>query len=177
MAEEEKKKKEKKEAKVVLERSYNIPLRKEFQKAARNAKTKKAVSAVRIFVTKHMKAKEVKIGRYLNLELWKHGIRNPPHHINVNCIKDEEGLVKVELVGAPKEEKKEEPKKKIVKKEEKKPEEKKEEAKEEKKEKAKEVEKEELKELKKEKPKVHAPKQIQKETMIPKQATAPMQKG
>ena len=178
MAEEKKKKKEKKEVKVVLERVYNIPLRKEFLKAPRYARTKRAVSAVKKFVLRHMKAKEIKIGQYLNLELWKHGIKNPPHHVKVNCIKDEEGLVKAELVGAPKEEKKE-PEKKVVKKEEKEkpePEKKIEEIKEvsetqrvsehaqkstisdKKKEEAKEIEKEEIKELKKEQPKVHAPK-------------------
>ncbi len=173
----EKKKKEKKEAKVVLERVYNIPLRKEFQKAPRNAKTKRAVSAIRSFVLKHMKAKNVKIGKYLNLELWKHGIRNPPHHIRVNCVKDEEGLVKAELLGAPKEEKKEEPKKKIIRKK-KEPEEKKvEEVKDEKKEEARKIEKEELKELKKEHIKTHIPKQAPKPTMVQKQPTAPMQKG
>src|SRR3989338_3843685 len=157
MAEEKKKKKEKKEVKVVLERVYNIPLRKEFLKAPRYARTKRAVSAVKKFVLRHMKAKEIKIGQYLNLELWKHGIKNPPHHVKVNCIKDEEGLVKAELVGAPKEEKKE-PEKKVVKKEEKEkpePEKKIEEIKEEKKEEAKEIEKEEIKELKKEQPKAH----------------------
>jgi len=160
MAEEKKKKKEKKEVKVVLERVYNIPLRKEFLKAPRYARTKRAVSAVKKFVLRHMKAKEIKIGQYLNLELWKHGIKNPPHHVKVNCIKDEEGLVKAELVGAPKEEKKE-PEKKVVKKEEKEkpePEKKIEEIKEEKKEEAKEIEKEEIKELKKEQPKAHTPK-------------------
>ena len=118
MAEEKKKKKEKKEVKIVLERVYNIPLRKEFLKAPRYARTKRAVSAVKHFVLRHMKAKEIKIGQYINLELWKNGIKNPPHHVKVNCIKDEEGLVKAELVGAPKEEKKE-PEKKVVKKEEK----------------------------------------------------------
>jgi len=175
MVEEKKKKKEKKEAKIVLERVYNIPLRKEFQKAPKNAKTKKAVSAVRKFVLKHMKTKNVKLGKYLNLELWKHGIRNPPHHIKVNCVKDETGLVKAEIVGAPKEEKKE-PKKKIVKKKE--PEEKKiEEVKDEKKEKAREIEKEELKEIRKEKPKVHAPKQAPQPKTVEQRPTAPMQKG
>ena len=173
MAKEEKKK-EKKEAKVVLERVYNIPLRREFQKAARNAKTRRAVSAVRIFVSKHMKAKTVKIGKYLNLELWKHGIRNPPHHIKVNCVKDEEGLVKAEIVGAPKEKPKEEPKKKMFGKK-KEPEEKKPE--DEKKEETRKIEKEELKDIKKEQPKVSAPKQAPKPKIVQRQPTAPMQKG
>src|SRR3989338_212949 len=97
------KKEDKKEKKVVLERVYNVPLRKKYQRAPRWKRTNRAVKALREFVLRHMKAAEVKIGKYANLELWKQGIRNPPHHIKVECKKDEEGIVKVELVGAPEE--------------------------------------------------------------------------
>jgi len=186
------KKEDKKEKKITLERVYNIPLRKKYQKAPRWKRTNRAVKAIREFALKHTKAKEVKIGKYLNLEMWKHGIRNPPHHIKVNCKKDEEGLVKVELVGAPEEKPKEEKKK--PKKEEGKKEEKEEETeikvkdalggedaekkdiKEDKAEKAKEIEKEEIKELKKE-PKTHAPKQPPMPKRVEQRPTAPMQKG
>src|SRR3989338_7336179 len=105
------KKDEKKEKKIVLERVYNVPLRKKSQRAPRWKRTNRSVSALREFVLKNMKAEEVKIGKYANLELWKHGIKNPPHHIKVNCKKDEEGIVRVELVGAPEEKPKEEKKK------------------------------------------------------------------
>jgi large subunit ribosomal protein L31e len=162
-------KKEEKEKKVILERVYNVPLRKTFQKAPRWKRTNRAVSCLRQFIKKHMKASNVKIGKYANLDLWKHGIKNPPHHIKVNCKKDEDGVVKVEIVGAPEEKAK--PKK------EKKPKEEikvkdalgvedaeKKEIKEEKQEKAKEILKEEIKELKTEHPKAHHP---------PKQAPAP----
>lgn len=172
-------KKKEKEAKKTLERTYNVPLRKEWLKSPRWKRTKKAVSALRAFAVKHMKSDNVKIGKYANLELWKHGIRNPPHHIKVNCIKYDDGKVIVELFGKPIEEKPKEEKKKVVKKEEKpktvaekkeeKIEEKVEEAKEEKAEKAKEIEKEEIKELKKEHPKIHAPKEIKKPTAILKE--------
>ncbi len=105
--------KKKEEPKIVLERTYNIPLRKEWLKVAKYRRAKKAVRAVREFLFKHMKAEDVKVGKYLNLELWKRGIKNPPHHIKVNATKDDKGLVKAELVGAPVEkvpEKKEKPK-------------------------------------------------------------------
>ena len=51
----------------------------------------------------------------LNNHLWKHGIKNPPHHVKVIAIKDKEGVVHAELFG----EKKAEPKvaKKVVKEE------------------------------------------------------------
>lgn len=82
-----------------LERTYNIPLRKEYLKVPNWRRTKKAVSAVRQFLQKHMKAEQVKLGKYLNEELWKHGIKNPPHHIKVITIKNEEGIVRAELFG------------------------------------------------------------------------------
>src|SRR3989338_5301574 len=107
------KKDEKKEKKSVLERVYNVPLRKKYLCAPNWKRTNRAVSALREFVKKHMKATEVKIGKYANLELWKHGIKNPPHHIKINCKKDEDGIVRVELVGAPEEKPKEEKKKRI----------------------------------------------------------------
>lgn len=166
------KKEDKKEKKTVLERAYNIPLRKKYQRAPRWKRTNRAVKAVRQFVMKHMKAKEVKIGKYLNLELWKHGAKNPPHHIRANCRKDEEDIVTAELVGAPEEKTKEEPKKKEKEEEveikvkealgaeDEKIEEfekKEKEIKKDKAEEAKEIEEEEIKELKKEHPKTHHP--------------------
>ena len=32
--------------------------------------------------------------------MWKHGIKNPPHHIKVNVTKDDSGLVQADLFGA-----------------------------------------------------------------------------
>lgn len=119
------------EAKIVLKRTYNVPLRKEFQKAPRYRRAKKAVIALKTFLRKHMKSDDVKIGKYLNKELWKHGIKNPPHHVQLEATKDDKGVVRAELVGAPKEGKKlEKPKKKEEKKEEEKTEKKTEEKKE-----------------------------------------------
>ena len=103
-------KKKKEDKKIVLERTYNIPLRREFLKAPKWNRAKKAVSAVKKFVSKHMKSDDVRLGKYLNLELWKHGIKNPPHHIKVECKKDDKGLTRVEIVGAPVEKPKEDKK-------------------------------------------------------------------
>jgi len=187
----ETKKDDKKKEKIVLERVYNVPLRRSYLKAPRWKRTNRAVRAIRAFVIRHMKASEVKIGKYLNLEMWKHGAKNPPHHIKVNCRKDEEGVVKVEILGAPEEKPKEPPKKKEKKEKEEveikvkdalsgkeeeieKLEEKEKEITEEKAEKAKEIEKEEIKELKKEHPKAHhPPKQAMKERTVEAHPTAP----
>ncbi len=94
-----------------IERTYTIPLRKEYSKVPRQKRTKKAVTAVKKFLQKHMKSEQVKLGKNLNEELWKHGIRNPPHHIKITTIKDEKGVVKAELFGHQIETKKKEEKK------------------------------------------------------------------
>jgi len=105
----------KKESTPVLERIYNVPLRKEYQKAPRWKRTEKAVVGLRQFLGKHMKSENVLLSTPLNNHLWKHGIKNPPHHVKVIAIKDKEGVVHAELFG----EKKAEPKvaKKVVKEE------------------------------------------------------------
>ena len=98
----------------MVERIYTINLRREFQKAPRYRKSSKSIRAIKEFVKKHMKTKEVSIGKYLNQEVWKNGPKNPPAKVNVKIIKEEEKAI-VELVGAPEEVKKEEPKKKGLK--------------------------------------------------------------
>ena len=159
-----------------LERTYNIPLRKGVLKTPKYRRAKKSIYVLKKFIEQHMKPVEIKIGKYLNLELWKHGIKNFPHHVKVTCIKDEKGIVSVEIFGAPiekkdaKKESKDGKEKQDEKKAEKKPEAKPEskETKEindgkspaqkeqkTKEETAKEVLKEEIKELQKEKPNVH----------------------
>jgi large subunit ribosomal protein L31e len=87
------------------ERVYIIPLRKRWLKVVKYQRGKKAVKAVREFIAKHMKNDNVKIGKYLNEELWERGIRKPPHKIKVRTWKEDD-FVKVELVDAPIEEKK-----------------------------------------------------------------------
>ena len=104
-----------------LERTYNVPLRKEFLKVPKYKRAKKAVKALKQFLVKHMKSDNVRIGKYLNDEIWKHGIKNTPHHVKVNAVKDKDDLVTAELVGAPVEKKEEEGKKEETKKVEEKP--------------------------------------------------------
>ena len=105
-----------------LERIYTIPLRREFNKVPNYRRTRKAVIAVRKFLQKHMKCDDVRIGKYLNLELWKHGKKNPPPRIKVKAIKDKEKIkdkeieiVRVELPNIPieKMKRKEEKRKKL----------------------------------------------------------------
>ena len=83
-----------------LKRVYNVPLRKEWSKAPRWNKAKKAASALRAFAAKHMKVEftNVKLGRHVNMKLWSRGIRHPPHHVKVEIIKNDD-RVTVELKG------------------------------------------------------------------------------
>ncbi|HLC62345.1 MAG TPA: 50S ribosomal protein L31e [Candidatus Nanoarchaeia archaeon] len=169
--------------KIVLERNYNIPLRIATLKSPFHKKAKKAISTVKIFISKHMKTKEVKIGQFLNLKIWEHGMRNPPNLVKVTATKDDKGVVFVELVGAPKPQPKVEETKKSGKKESK-PEGKVEaefkeikeetkEIKEEKAEEAKEIQKEEIKEMQKEHPKMHPPKMPSQPKVSQTHPTAP----
>jgi len=82
-------------------RVYSIPLRKEFRKVPRYKRAKKAVFAVKTFLAKHMKSDiaQVKIGKFLNLKLWKNGIKNPPAKVAIHVEKEEDGVIKAELFG------------------------------------------------------------------------------
>lgn len=85
-----------------IERVYIIPLRRKFQTAPMYRRAKRAVNALREFLMKHMKVddpKKIKIGRNLNLKMWEKGIKNPPAKVKVNVVKDEDGIVRAELVG------------------------------------------------------------------------------
>ncbi|MDP3639694.1 MAG: 50S ribosomal protein L31e [Nanoarchaeota archaeon] len=104
----------------ILERTYTVPLRKEFRKSPRWKRTKKAVIALREFLVKHMKSDHVRIGKELNEALWVRGIKNPPHKVKLIARKDAEGVVTAELFGVQKEEPKESKKEKAARKEKKK---------------------------------------------------------
>jgi large subunit ribosomal protein L31e len=88
-------------SKVVLERTYNVPLRKEFLKVPKYKKAKKAITALRKFISKHMKSDQVRIGKHLNELIWAKGMQNPPHHVQISCAKEESGIVRVEMIGKP----------------------------------------------------------------------------
>ncbi|MBU2560799.1 MAG: 50S ribosomal protein L31e [Nanoarchaeota archaeon] len=100
---------------ATTERTYIIPLRKEYMKAPMYRRAKKAVNAVRTFMKKHMKCENILIGPKLNLKIWEHGMKNPPHRVKVTAVKDDkEDTVRVELFGfdfKPKEKKEKKEKK------------------------------------------------------------------
>jgi large subunit ribosomal protein L31e len=94
------------------ERTYVIPLRKAVIKTARWRRAKKAISTIRAFMKRHMKAEVVKIGRELNEVIWERGGKKVPSKVNVVAFK-EENVVEVNLAGATKK-KPEKKEKKIV---------------------------------------------------------------
>ena len=83
-----------------IERSYTIPLRREFLKVPKYKRAKKASKAVKEFLIKHMKSAEVFVGTKINEEVWKNGMRNPPSKVKVTAVKDEKGVVRASLFGA-----------------------------------------------------------------------------
>lgn len=84
-----------------LERTYTIPLRREWLRVPRYKRAKRAIHAVQNFLKRHMRAEleNVKLGNSINLEIWKHGIRNPPSRVRITTRKDDKGIVVAEMFG------------------------------------------------------------------------------
>mgnify|MGYP001487759292 CR=1 FL=1 len=89
-----------------MERTYIIPLRKAAMKAPNYKRTPRAVKEIRLFLQKHMKSDDVRLGRQLNVFMWKRGSKNPPHKVEVSAeVMEDDGkkYVYAELVGVTKE--------------------------------------------------------------------------
>lgn len=82
------------------EKTYIIPLRREWIKVSLYKRATKAVAGVRTFVSKHLKVPvdKVFVQKNLNEEIWKRGIRSPPPKVKVNVVV-EDGSALVELYG------------------------------------------------------------------------------
>ncbi len=88
----------KKEA-PIEEKVYNIPLRSEWIAVGRVARTKKAVSAVKSFISRHTRAQNVMISEELNRTLWSSGAKKPPGKIKVKASIDKTGRAIVRMPG------------------------------------------------------------------------------
>jgi len=99
---------------MATERTYTIPLRKYWIRVQKYKRAKRAINGLREFLSQHMKSDNIKLGKHLNLFVWKHSIQNPPSRVKVNVTKDDKNVVMAELFGAPKEEPKKEAKKKGI---------------------------------------------------------------
>lgn len=84
------------ERRVVLERTYVVPLVKARRKSVYK-RTPRAVRILREFVKRHMKAETVVILPRVNEVLWSRSIRNPPRRIVIKAVKYDDGAVEVDL--------------------------------------------------------------------------------
>ena len=82
------------------EAEYIIPLRNEVMKVAKYDRTKKAVIAIRQYLQKHTKSKNVLLGKQINKKLQSGGRKNVVSKIHVKVIKDEDNY-RAELIGHP----------------------------------------------------------------------------
>ena len=57
----------------------------------------RAIREIKIFLTKHMKASDVKIDESINHAIWERGIQKIPSKITVKAVKDDDGVVKATL--------------------------------------------------------------------------------
>ncbi|MEM0449492.1 MAG: 50S ribosomal protein L31e [Methanomassiliicoccales archaeon] len=83
---------------VEEEKIMNVPL-KVTKASPRSKKAKKAVSEIRDYVAKHMKARpeDVWMDQQVNEVLWSRGIQKPPSRLRIKAVKFEDGLVEVSL--------------------------------------------------------------------------------
>ena len=103
------------------EKTYIIPLRSRWLRAPKYKRSKRAVGALREYLSRHLK-RNVRIGKYLNHAIWSQGHKMPPGKVKVRIEEDKESMT-AELFDAPRAKKEEKvEKKKEVKAEETKPE-------------------------------------------------------
>ena len=70
-----------------LKREYNVPLRQKFLTAPRWKRTKKAISVLKEFMSRHMKCENTVICAELNQLIWNKGAKNPPAKVSVTALK------------------------------------------------------------------------------------------
>jgi len=98
---------EEKPKKIIIEREYIVPLRREWLKVAEFKRANKAVKALKQFLVQHMKVydrdlRKIRVDILLNNEIRFRGMRKPPASIKVKAIKYEDGFVDAKLVDIPK---------------------------------------------------------------------------
>ena len=81
-----------------LERIYTIPLGGIYE-IVRMKRGKRAVTFIRDFALRHMKAADTKISEGVNSAILRDGIEKPPRRIKVRIVKDENATAKVWLIG------------------------------------------------------------------------------
>jgi len=70
-----------------LKREYVVPLRRKSRTAPKWRRSKKSMSVLKEFITKHMKTDKIIIGNELNEKIWENGIKNPPGKVSIIALK------------------------------------------------------------------------------------------
>jgi large subunit ribosomal protein L31e len=88
-----------------LERTYVIPLKREYLKVPKYKRTSRAIKTIKKFIAKHMKVSDrdfskIKLDPYFNNYIWKQGKKSPPNKIKIKALKSE-GIVTVNFVEIP----------------------------------------------------------------------------
>ncbi len=83
-----------------LTRTYVVPLGVVYE-APPYRRAKKAITVIREFASRHMKARQVSIDSEVNEMIWSRGIKHPPRRITLEMERDEDGVVKVKLPPEP----------------------------------------------------------------------------
>ncbi|AKB84750.1 50S ribosomal protein L31e [Methanococcoides methylutens] len=83
---------------AVKEQIYTIPLR-EAKLAPRWKRSSRAVSLIRKFLIRHMKAdpSQIKIDASVNHKIWERGSQKPPSSIRIRAAMFDDGEVQAEL--------------------------------------------------------------------------------
>ena len=79
-----------------MERVYTIHIRN-VKEVTRNIRDPRDIREIRNFLTKHMKASDVKIDESINHAIWERGIQKIPSKITVKAVKDDDGVVTATL--------------------------------------------------------------------------------
>lgn len=84
---------------IVKEQIYTIPLR-DVKNAPRWRRANKAMSIIRAYLVKHMKAEveNIRIDKSINEKVWERGSEKPPSFIRVRAAKYGDDIVWAELV-------------------------------------------------------------------------------
>ncbi|MDY6865155.1 MAG: 50S ribosomal protein L31e [Halobacteriota archaeon] len=78
------------------EQIYTIPLRTA-KRVPRWKRSKRAVTEVRLFLSRHTKAEDIKIDPAISERIWERGAEKPPSRIRVKVTKDDDGVVEAKL--------------------------------------------------------------------------------
>ena len=73
------------------------PKPRHWKEIKRTIRAPRAIREIKIFLTKHMKASEVKIDESINHAIWARGIQKIPSKITVKAVKDDDGVVTATL--------------------------------------------------------------------------------